>query len=72
MEAKAVQNVVPVVGSWLLDGEYGFLTDCSDYDQFAALPHAAEFEGRTYVKTGWNSDLGRAYYKTGRSFAIAK
>jgi hypothetical protein len=69
MQAKTVANVVPVLGSWSAGQEHCFETDCTDYDQYKVLPHAAELEGRVYVKTGWNSDRGRAYYKTGRQFA---
>lgn len=71
MLATAIENTIPVLGNWLLGNEYGFETDCADYDHFAALPNAAELDGRTYVKTGWNSDRGRAYYKTGRPVARA-
>lgn len=42
---------------------------CKDADKYTELPDAVEFEGRVFGKTGWNSDVGFAYYKPGQTFA---
>lgn len=44
-------------------------TSCPDYDTYAALPKAVMYLGVAYGLTGWNSDTGRAYYKTTKKFA---
>jgi len=33
------------------------------------LPKVIEFDGRLHKLTGWNSDYGQAYYKTGQLVA---
>jgi hypothetical protein len=40
-----------------------------DYDGFKRLPAAVTFQGRTYGKSGWNSDNGHVAYSTGRPVA---
>lgn len=53
---------------WLfvsLEGPYA-------YDSFKALPANVEYEGRLYSKTAYNSDIMRAYYRTGVSLAVAR
>jgi hypothetical protein len=46
-------------------------TSCLDFDAYKKLPDVLAFAGDKYVKTGWNSDTGRACFKTGRPFAVA-
>jgi hypothetical protein len=38
-------------------------------DAYLAMPPAVTFEGRTFGKTGWNSDTGRVYYRDDRPVA---
>jgi hypothetical protein len=38
--------------------------DCEDYDHFTTLPDVVSYDGIILGKTGWNSDTGRAYYKS--------
>ena len=49
-----------------IDGEHWQM-----YEAYRLLPVAVEFEGRTYQKTGWNSDNGEAYYQPRGLFARA-
>lgn len=73
--ATAIKEAVPVVTACCIEGTYIIETDCIDYDVYRTLPTAVKYEvdgvTRVYAKTGWNSDHGRAYYQTGRSFAVA-
>lgn len=71
MKAKEIKGTVPVLNQFFFDNEHSFETSCLDYDDYERLPNAVELDGRMYVKTGWNSDRGRAYYKTGRPVAKA-
>lgn len=43
--------------------------DCADYDAFKALPKCLEYQLELCTLTGWNSDRGRAYYKSGLPLA---
>jgi hypothetical protein len=71
MKAKAIKDTVPVLNQFFFGNEHSFETSCVDYEDYEMLPDAVELKGRIYVKTGWNSDRGRAYYKTGRPIAKA-
>ena len=37
--------------------------DVYDWESVKRLPEVLEFEGDIFVRTGWNSDTGRAYYR---------
>lgn len=39
-------------------------TVCLSQDYFSELPDAIEFKDRKLGKSGWNSDLGKAYYRS--------
>lgn len=39
------------------------------YESVKAFPRAVMYDGEMYVFTGWNSDTGHVYYKTGRKIA---
>lgn len=71
MHAEAVKNVVAVLALHSIEGQSILETSCSDYHTYALLPTALLFEGRVYGKTGWNSDTGRACFKTGVPLATA-
>lgn len=43
---------------------YAVRVGCPDYDAFEALPPALQYRGRTFAKSGWNSDYGVAFYRT--------
>ncbi len=68
--ANPVKGAIKVLFDSCNEERYFFTTECVDYDAFKSLPDVAEFQGRNYVKTGWNSDIGQAYYKSGIQFAM--
>lgn len=47
-----------------IDGVSCLSVDCPDYDAYKALPVALTYEGTVHGKTGWNSDINMAYYKS--------
>jgi len=53
------------------DGERGLTVSCADFSVYKVLPAAVTCEGIAYGLTGWNSDRGHAYYKTGQRLAVA-
>lgn len=68
LEAKAISGIV-VNSHYCLDNEFWLETDCKDYEAWSSLPAIVAFGGQKYGKTGWNSDLHKACYSTGKSFA---
>lgn len=48
----------------LTSGVQALVVDCADYDAYQRLPQGVEFEGKRYGLSGWNSDMGCAYYRT--------
>lgn len=70
MEAKRIDSVIKIVGVWAYAGDKCAEVDCRDSSAYCALPAAIELEGEVLGRTGWNSDLGRAYFK--RSCKVAK
>jgi hypothetical protein len=70
MMATPIHNAISVISNWNIGDQWGLETTCLDYDAFKALPKAVEYDGRQYSLTGWNSDTGRACYKTGLPLAI--
>jgi len=71
-EAFSVPRAVIVRKHDEVEGDFILETDCADFEAFKRLPAAVTFDGRTYGKTGWNSDSGYACFKTGVNIAIAK
>lgn len=49
---------------WVVQGETIAEVDCEDYDHFTTLPDVVSYDGIMLGKTGWNSDTGRACYKS--------
>lgn len=46
------------------DGTSCLSVDCPDFDAFKALPVALAYGDVLHGKTGWNSDIGIAYYQS--------
>jgi hypothetical protein len=69
MQAKICGDYLTVVAAWTVEGQTCISVPCADIDTYASLPGAVEFEGRLLGRTGWNSDRGLAYYKTGATLA---
>lgn len=69
-EAAVPFAAIPV-RPWACDATHGLTVDCHDYEEFRSLPRAVSFGGRVYVRTGWNSDLGTAYYRDDVPFGLS-
>jgi len=67
--ATEIKGIISVTSHYSLGGCFFLETQCHDYDEYTRIPSAVSFDGRQYGKTGWNSDRGVAYLKTGRPFA---
>jgi hypothetical protein len=72
-QAKSVPGSVEAINSYKdkVDGVFFVIVPCPDYDAFASLPAAIEYEEIVCGKTGWNSDRGEAYYNSKHGFAKA-
>jgi len=70
MNAAAVDNVYPVSYEFT-DKETGYrwlhmkLDAPFEWEQVKKLPAALAYSGEVFVRTGWNSDKGEVYYRTG-------
>jgi hypothetical protein len=65
--AQEIPNVIEILDSAYIDGVGIISTPCRDYDDFSSLPRAVKFKGVPYGRSGWNSDLGCAYFRTDKS-----
>ena len=61
-------NLIPVE----YNAEHDIITASGiNYDNFKEFSkRVLEFNGKTYVFLGWNSDLGKCYFKQGAAAAI--
>jgi len=66
-----INNIIPVISSCIVEGETIVEVNCNDFSEFKKLPEAVNFSGEMLVKTGWNSDKFRAYYKSAKNFQFA-
>ena len=69
--ATAILNSLVVLNQDVLPGEAILTVSCADFSVYKTLPAAVTYGGIAYGRTGWNSDRGHAYYKTGQRFAVA-
>ena len=65
MIAKIVKGFVVVEAEYFINNQHVIETRCGWHEEYESLPQIIEYEGKQHVKTGWNSDIKRAYYKTG-------
>lgn len=74
MIATAIPGAVSVVTSCTLpNGVHVIELDYDGtFDDVRSKPTALLFEGRTYGRSGHNSDTFRVYYRTDVQFATAK
>jgi len=72
MLAKPIQNAITVrLAETLPDGVKVVHLDVADYVDFIRSPHAIEYDGEVYGRSGWNSDRHVAYYRTDKTPAFA-
>lgn len=53
-----------VIQGGFIGDDFCCIVQCDDYDHYRRLPAAVSFEDRLLSRTGWNSDLHQAYYKS--------
>ena len=72
--ATAVKDAVEIETVWERDGigciEVA-LDSADPYASFKKLPSAVEYNGRVYGKSGYDSDVNRAYFRTDKPIAHA-
>ena len=71
MATAQVVQAVPLLTAYEFEGDFWIETECVGYGEFRKAPKALSFEGRTYGRTGWDSDKCRAYYSTRQQVAYA-
>lgn len=74
MNANPVTNLIHVLyAGKILENEWFLEVSCNDFDEYKRLPKALKYDTKFYGLTGWNSDYGKAFYKTSamRNMAIA-
>ncbi len=69
--AVAIPNAFTPISVYPLDGDWWLEIHCPDYDAFESQPKGLTYEGRTFGRTGWNSDRSVAYYTTRQKLAFA-
>lgn len=68
MEKAIAYEAFSVVNEWQHEGIHCVEIQCNDYEHLLRLPEAVLYNDVVHVRTGWNSDVCRAYYKTGRNY----
>jgi len=72
MLARPVQNAITIRSAQTLpDGVQVVQLDVADYMDFIRSPHAIEYDGQVYGRSGWNSDRHVVYYRSDVLPAIA-
>ena len=69
--ATEIPRTIDILSSQEIEGTLVIETSCPDYEAYIHLPVFVSYLGRELGKTGWNSDTGRACYKT-RAFLVAR
>ena len=73
MQAKPVQNAITVRSAETLpDVAKVVMIDVADYIDYIRTPHAIEYDGEIYGRSGWNSDKHVVYYRTDKLTAFAQ
>lgn len=66
--AKVISDVITVI-PYHIEGKVILETQCNDFDAFIRLPRVVDYNGTICTITGFNSDTGRACYKSGMPYA---
>ena len=69
LEAEILHNKIRIQAVQKIESEIIAVVDCNSIDDYKRLPDAISFEGKVMGKTGWSSDYGYAYFKTGSLLA---
>lgn len=69
MKAIARYEYLNVKDYSVIEGEVVCTVFCADYDDYKLLPAAIEVGGQILGRTGWNSDLQYACYKSNTRLA---
>ncbi len=64
MNIVKAEQVIRVIEEHFIEGEFVIEVDCEDYQIYKSLPSAVKHYSGRLIKTGWNSDRFRAYFKT--------
>lgn len=72
MNTATVINAIPVNDIGTFDGVRWFRTSVEglDFAAYTVLPKVVRYEGKTFIKMGWNSDNGSVSYKESKAIAI--
>lgn len=74
--AQAVPDRVLCSAHYTIEGQSWLVVDipveAAAYDAFFALPAVLVLDGCEYGKSAFDSDRGKAYYRTGALFAVAQ
>ena len=65
MLATPIENAITIRSAETLpDGVKVVQLDVADYIDFIRSPHAIEYNGAVYGRSGWNSDSHVVYYRS--------
>lgn len=73
MLAKPIQDAMTIkTASTMPDGVKVVTLDVADYVGFIRSPHAIEYDGERYGRSGWNSDRHEIYYRSDKLVAYPR
>lgn len=72
-QATAIPNAYLPAANQLIDGRFWLLFyNGGTFEEFRQMPNALSYEGKTYLKAGWNSETFTVHYKEGKpALAVA-
>ncbi len=70
MLATPIQNAITIRNAETLPNGVKVIT--VSIEDFYTSPHAIEYDGEVYGRTGWNSDKYIAYYRTDKKVGMKK
>ena len=70
MQGTAIQNAITIRSSETLPNGVKVITVSTE--DFYTSPHAIEYDGNLYGRTGWNSTTRVVYYRTDKKVGMKK
>jgi hypothetical protein len=72
-QATTIPNALPVNDYGIYDGVAWFRTSVHDlsFAAYKAMPKVVSYNGKAFVKMGWNTDNGTVSYKQSDAVAFA-